>query len=155
MAGWTNRGKNNILDAYFRGATIATNFYIALLTNDTPPTADTETLGGASEIAAGNGYTAGGGTDGQLDRNSTDFDVLTEDDTNDRALIQIKDVSWTASGGNIPASGNGARWAALLDDNVTVASRELEQYWDLISDRTISSGQSITLQDLEMRVNES
>jgi hypothetical protein len=152
MAGWTNKGKYRALGWVFRGDTIPTNFYVALVTSATAPNADTNTLSDLTEIAAGNGYTTGGY---QLTPNSTDFDTHTEDDTNDRALVQIKDVVWTASGGNIPASGNGARYAVLLDDNATVANREVLAYWDLSSDRTVSDGQTLTLQDCELRLTES
>jgi len=116
------------------------------------PTADINTKSELTEIATGNGYTAGGIS---LNRDATDFDVLTEDDTNDRALIQIKDLVWTASGGNLPASGNGARYAILTDDNVTLGSREVWTYFDLVSDRTVSTGQTLTLTNCELRLNES
>lgn len=152
MAGWTNRGKYNFLNWIYRAGTIPTNFYIILYTSATAPTADTNTNADHTEINAGNGYTAGGF---QLSKNATDFDVLTEDDTNDRALIQVKDVTWSASGGAIPGSGSGARYAALTDDDGTQANREVIHYWDLSSDRTVSDGQDLTLQDLEIRINES
>ena len=145
----TNKGKYNLLDIVFRGATPPTNFYVALVTSANTPTADTNTLSDLTEIAAGNGYTSGGY---QLSRNSTDFDTLTENDTDDRGEIEIKDVVWTASGGAIPGSGNGARYAVLLDDNGTVANREVLAWWDLTSDRSVSSGQTLTLQDLELRL---
>lgn len=152
MAGWTNRGKQAILDAYFRNTGAPTNFYVALVTSATAPTADTDTLSALTEIATGNGYTTGGIS---LSRNSTDFDALTEDDANDRAFTQIKDVVWTASGGTLPSSGSGARYAVLTDDNGTVGSREVLAYWDLSSDRQVSDGQTLTLQNLELRLNES
>lgn len=151
MAGWTNRGKYNTLAEKYRAATAPTNYYVALVTSATAPAADHNTLSELTEIAAGNGYTTGGYS---LARNATDFDVLTEDDTNDRALVQVKDVVWTASGGSIPGSGSGARYAVLIDDNVTVGSREIDTYFDLTSDRTISDGQTLTLQNLEVRINE-
>jgi predicted TIM-barrel enzyme len=152
MAGWTNRGKYNTLAEKYRAATAPTNYFVALVTSATAPAADHNTLSELTEIAANNGYTSGGYS---LARNATDFDVLTEDDSNDRALVQIKDVVWTASGGPIPASGNGARYAVLLDDNATVGSREIDTYWDLASDRSVSDGQTLTLQNLEIRINES
>lgn len=152
MAGITNRGKFNMLGRYYRGAAFPTNFYIALFTSATAPTADINIKSELTEIANGNGYVTGGI---QLTRNSTDFDVLTEDDGNDRALLQVKDLVWTASGGPIPASGNGARWAGLTDDNVTQGSREVEDYWDLAADRLVSVGQTLTLQNCEVRLNES
>lgn len=151
MAGWTNKGKFSIFDAYFRNTGAPTNFFVALVTSATAPTAATNLMSDLTEIAAGNGYTTGGFS---LDRNSTDFDVLTEDDTNNRGDIQIKDVTWTASGGSIPASGDGARYAVITDDNGTVANREVYAFWDLSSDRTVSDTQVLTLQDLELRLTE-
>lgn len=152
MAGWTNKGKYKMLGWPLRQETMPTNFYVALVTSAVAPTQDINTLGELTEIAAGNGYTSGGY---QLGKNSTDFDVWTEDNANDRGLIQIKDIVWTASGGSIPASGDGARYAVLTDDNATVGSREVYAYWDLVSDRQVSNGQTLTLQDCELRINES
>lgn len=151
MAGWTNKGKYRMLQGWFRNGSVPTNFYVALVTSAVAPGADTNTLGGLTEVAAGNGYTAGGVL---LSRNSTDFDTLTEDDTSDLGLVQVRDVVWTASGGNLPGSGGGARWAVLTDDNGTVGSREVLHYWDLVSDRVVSSGQTLTLQNLEIRITE-
>jgi len=150
--GWTNRGKYKALDWLFRGTSIPTNFYVALVTSAVAPTCDINTFGELTEIAAGNGYTTGGY---QLTPGSTDFDVINEDDSGDLAKIQIKDIVWTASGGSIPDSGNGARYAVLLDDNETVGSRLVLAYWDLVSDRSVSDGQTLTLQDCEMRLTES
>jgi len=121
------------------------------VTSATAPVADTDTKTSLTEIATGNGYTTGGTL---LAWNSTDWDVWTEDDTNDRGLIQLKDIVWTASGGPIPASGNGARYAILTDDNATQGSREVYAYWDLTADRSVSDGQSLTLQNCELRLNE-
>lgn len=151
MAGWTNRGKYRMLRGWLAGQSIPTNFYIALVTSAVAPTADTNTLSELTQIASGNGYTTNGIS---VARNTTDFDVFTEDDTNDRALAQLKDIVWTASGGSMPASGNGARYAVLTDDNATAGSRDVLYYWDLVSDRVISSGQTLTLQNCEIRIDE-
>lgn len=151
MAGWTNRGKYNVLNMVYRNSAEPTNFYLFLATSAAAPTADTNVKSDLTEVATGNGYTAGGIS---IARNSTDFDVLTEDDTNDRALIQLKDMVWTASGGNLPGSGSGARYAALTDDNVTLASREVYQFFDLSSDRVVSDTQTLTLQNCEIRLTE-
>jgi hypothetical protein len=151
MAGWTNKGKYKVLGWALRGETIPTNFYVALVTSATAPVADINTLGELTEIAAGNGYTAGGY---QLTPNGTDFDVWTEDDSGDLALLEIKDVVWSASGGTIPASGDGARYAVMTDNNATVGSREVYHYWDLTSNRSVSDTQDLTLQDTTIRITE-
>ena len=141
-----------MLDTYFRGAAISgSGFAVFLATSAVSPTQDSNVKTDVTEIATGDGYSAGGIN---VNRDSTDFDVLTEDDTNDWALVQIKDLVWTASGGPIPASGNGARWALLTDRNATVGSRLIIAYFDLVSDRTVSDGQSITLQNIECRLTE-
>jgi len=149
--GWTNRGKYLALAHVFRTLALPANFYVALVTSATAPTCDTNTLSELTEIAAGNGYTSGGY---QLALNSSDFDYINEDDTNDLGKLQIKDIVWTASGGTIPASGNGARYAVLTDYHATVGSRQVYAYWDLASDRSVSSGQTLTLQDCELRLTE-
>lgn len=151
MAGWTNKGKANMLAATYRAVALPTNFFIGLATSAVAPIADTNTFGQLTEIAAGNGYTSGGIS---LTKGATDFDVLTEDDGNDRGLVQLKDIIWTAASGPIPASGDGARYAVLMDDNGTVGSREIWHFWDLVSDRTVSDTQTLTLQDCEIRINE-
>jgi hypothetical protein len=155
MAGFvTNRGKRRELDVVYRGQNVPGGFYVALVTAAASPTVDTNLWSdlSANEIAAGNGYTAGGQA---VARSTSGFDVLTEDDAADRALVQAANVVWTASGGSIPASGSGARWAVLLDDNGTPANREVLLVWDLGSDRTVSSGQTLTLVDAERRTNNS
>lgn len=152
MPGWTNRGKFGALGRLFRGVALPTNYFFALVTSAVAPGADINTKSELTEIANGNGYSTGGIS---LTKNTTDFDVLTEDDTNDRALVQIKDMVWTASGGPIPASGNGARHAILTDDNVTQGSREVLHYWSLGSDRVVSDTQTLTIQNAEIRIDES
>jgi len=153
MAGWTNRGKFRSLEEYLTALAIPGGaFALFLATSATPPTADHNLKTDLAEIATGNGYSAGGLN---VNRDTTDWDVRTEDDTADRAFFQIKDLVWTASGGALPSSGNGARYAGLTDRHATPSSRELLAYFDLVSDRTVSSGQTLTLQNCELRANES
>lgn len=147
--GWTNKGKAHVLGITFQNLTEKTNYYIALVTSAASPTADTNTLSQLTEIAAGNGYTTGGY---ELTPGATDFDTLTEDDTGDTGEVLIKDIVWTASGGSIPDSGDGARWAVLTDDNGTVGSREVYAWWDLSTDISVSTGQTLTLSDLGLEI---
>lgn len=152
MAGWTNRGKFNLLNTYFRAVAIPGGaFGVFLATSAVAPTADSNLKTDITEIATGNGYTAGGL---DVDRNTTDFDVMTESDASDLGFIQLKDQVWTASGGPLPASGGGARWAGLTDRHATVGSRELLVYWDLAADRSVSVGQTLTLQNAEIKITE-
>lgn len=147
-SGVTNKGKYKLLGWVFRASTIPTNFYIALISST--PDVDDNTKADVTECANGNGYTTGGTS---LTPGGTDFDVWTEDDTNDRGLVQLKDIVWTASGGDLP-SGQNARYAILTDDNVTDGSREVYVFWDLTSNRYVSDGQTLTLQDCEIRLTD-
>lgn len=147
---WTNRGAYLMLGTYFRGAAAPTTFYMALHTSAIAPDQDRNLMSDMTEIAAGNGYTSGGVA---VARSAVGFDVYTEDDTNNRALVQCADITWTASGGSLPGSGSGARYASLVDDNATVGSRQIIGTFDLVSDRTVSDGQNLTLQDAEFRLN--
>ena len=152
MAGWTNRCKYLVMNYYFRRqGTLPTNFYVALVTSAVAPGPDTNVLGDLTEIAAGNGYSAGGY---QLTPNTTDFDTLTEDDANDLVALLVKNVSWMPSGGSIPASGNGARYAVLTTDEGTVSARQVLLAWSLTSDRTVQVGIPLTLVDLQANVEE-
>lgn len=144
---WTNRGFYLVLQWAFRKANIPTNLYLALVTSAVAPTEAINTLSELTQIAAGNGYSDGGY---QLAMNATDFDTLTESDASHKALIQLKDIAWTASGGNIPISGSGARYAVLTTDEGTVGNRQVIAAWDLGSDRTVSDTQILTLQNTEL-----
>ncbi len=156
--GVTTTGATRILEMAFRnlysgGAIPSTGqWYIALATSDAVPAiAGTKTLGELSTsnlIAAGNGYTH---LTFGLDRSAVDFDVLTDDTTNNYGLIQIKNVQWTAAGGSIPASGAAAFYALLTDDNATTSAREVLAWWGLTTGRSVLDGAQLTLEDLELR----
>ena len=151
MAGVFNRGKFLLLQEFFLTTGAPTNIYAALVTSATAPAVDHNTFSELTEITAGNGYATGGYS---LARNGTDFDSLVENDTDDRAEVQAKDIVWTASGGPIPLSGDGARYMVFIDDDVTIGSRQLVAWFDLGSDRSVSNGQSLTIQNAEVRLTE-
>lgn len=152
MSGWTNKGKAKALGVVYRNEAAPVNFYVALVTGAVAPGPDTNTLGQLTEIAAGNGYTAGGEA---AARGTGDFNPTTEDDAGDLGDVTLKNIVWTATGGPLPASGDGARWAVLTDDQATVGDREVWAYWDLTNDRVISVDQTLTLQALKLTLAES
>ncbi len=148
--GMTQRGLKLLFDYALQGVTVPTNFYVALVTDATAPAWATTTLGGLTEIAAGNGYTSGGFS---LTPNTTDFDAQVLNSAPDFVDQQVKDVTWTASGGNIPGSGDGASYAVLTTDEGTVANRQVLAYWPLPSEPiTVASGLTLTLIDAFMRL---
>lgn len=107
------------------------------------PGPDTNILSNLVEIAAGNGYAAGG--EAVARNTTTGFDNLVEDDTNDLGKLQLQDITWTASGGSIPSSGDGARYPVLVDDGGNVVC-----FWDLEADVTVSPGQQLVIEDAEL-----
>lgn len=119
-------------------ATYAAETFTGSETIHEAPGPDTNILTDLTEITAGNGYTAGGKT-------ISGFDTLTEDDAVDEGRIQCADVVWTASGGSIPDSGDGIRYAVMLDSSGNVINA-----WDFEADITISAGQQFTFEDAEL-----
>ena len=144
---WTNKGAFRMAEISLAAASAPTSLYWALATSAIAPTVDTNTFSQVTEITAGSGYTSGGLV---KTRNATNFPVV-ENDTNDRFDVDPPDFSWTASGGSIPASGSGARYLLLIDDNGTVGSREVWAFFDLGSDRTVSTGQVLTISNALLR----
>ena len=146
---FTNRGKYTMIRHLFdRGVALPTNFNFILTDDSKTPNVDDNDLTGYTEVPNGNGYTTNGLAKAA---NATNFPSVTEDDTSDFAEITIADLAWTASGGNLPASGNGARWCLMLDDNATPASREIYAFIDLGSNRIVSDTQSLTITGTKLR----
>ena len=147
--GQTNRLRFNMLNTYFRGETPPAEFYLVLVASSGSPGDDTKTFGELTEIADGNGYTQGGV---QLTSGSGNFDVLIEDDDNDQAYVQIKDVEWLAVGGSIPSSGNAARCVVLLGPHATPANREVLDWWDFGGDIVAPEGSGILVRNLQTTI---
>jgi hypothetical protein len=93
----------------------------------------------ASELASGNGYTQ--------NTKVLTSQVLTEDDANDRGVMACGDVSWTASGGDIgPTPG-----AIFYDD--TTSDNTIIGYLDFGGNQTATSGNILSIEDIEVRFN--
>ena len=93
----------------------------------------------ASELANGNGYTAGGATLAGVS--------VIEDDVDDRAEITWNNPSWTAAGGPIgPAAG-----AAIYDD--THVDKPIVGYIDFGSDYTQVDGGTATLASVQVTIS--
>lgn len=143
-AGVTNRGRARELRGFYRNEQIPAQFYLALVVAASAPTLDTNTLGELTQIAVGNGYTNGGLP---ISRDAAGFPSLAEDDALDLATLGLKNVIWTATGGPLPASGSGARYAVLTDDNAVAADREVLMWWDFGVDASVSQNQQLSIAD--------
>ncbi len=144
----TKQGRYDFLDIVLRGESPPTNLYMALVTDANVPDVDTQTMSELTEIDDGNGYTEGGY---QINRDDTDWSLDYE--TFD-AVATLKDIIWTASGGTIPDTGDGASYAVLTTDEGTLGDRKVWAFWALSTERTAQDGQQIILEDAKPRIKE-
>lgn len=98
------------------------------LSNRTPVVASDATLSDASEISAGNGYTAGGNAATTASSSQTGGTYK---------LVLNSPTAWTATGGSI-----GPFQYAILYDSTT---DNLIGYWDYGSAVTLSVGETFTV----------
>lgn len=103
-------------------------FKIAL-TNTAPTVATDDELADITEIAAGNGYTAGGNA----------LTVTSSSQTSGTySFVITNDVTFTASGGTM------ATWRYAVLYNDTATNDELVSYWDTGSTQSLGDGESYT-----------
>ena len=92
----------------------------------------------ASQLATGYGYT-------QDDKTLVLSSPVSEDDTNDRALAEWDDVTWTATGDDIPATG-----AAIVYDDTTTDDTVIGCI-DFGSDYTTANGSSTQIENISFQ----
>ena len=98
-----------------------------LLTN-TAPVAGNSVKADLTEIAAGNGYTAGGSAAAQSSSGQTSGTYM----------LVVGDVTFTASGGSIAAF----RYAVIYNDTPASPADPLIGWWDYGAEVTITDGNS-------------
>lgn len=108
---FTQKGYTDMFDCYFRGQTLPSAFYVALV-NDTVVIGDNWSDISGNELPSEKGYTTGGVS---LTLDATGFPTLT-DDSND-VRCDTKEVSWTAS----------ASWGTAATAIVLVADKATDQ----------------------------
>jgi predicted Zn-dependent protease len=118
---------NPFIEAVFEGThNFATNTFKVMLTN-TAPVAANGVKADITEIAAGNGYTAGGQT----------VTINTSSQTGGAYTAAVNQtLTWTATGGSIAA----LRYAVMYND--TAASKNLVGWWDYGSSVTPAVGET-------------
>lgn len=141
---FTNIGKHALFNGFFRNV-FPTNLYLALVSNEIVHP-QINTLSELDEVIEGTGYISGGI---QLNRNSTDFDVLVEDDVNNRSYVQLQDIILNAIDGSI----NGIRFGVFTDDNVVVGDRKIYCYFYLGEVIDVEENSTFVIQDIEIRLN--
>jgi hypothetical protein len=100
------------------------------LSNTAPTATDTvKATGSATEISAGNGYTAGG----------ADTTNSTSRSGGTTSVVGV-DVVWTAAGGSI----GPFRYVVLYNDTPTSPADPLIGWWDYGSSITLAAGETFT-----------
>lgn len=107
---------------------LASNTLKVALTNVAPSASSDTQFSDITEIAAGNGYTAGGVT-ATVDASALSGGVYT---------LTLSGVTWTASGGDIAAN----RYAVLYNDTAT--NDELIAFADFGASAVIANGNTET-----------
>jgi hypothetical protein len=100
--------------------------YKVMLTN-VAPVATNSIKGNLTEIAAGNGYTAGG----------TAVTITKSNSSGTEKIVVSSDITFTAAGGSI----GPFRYAVLYNDTQASPAKPLVGFWDY--------GSSVTLNDTE------
>ncbi|MCA6114254.1 hypothetical protein J6524_04830 [Bradyrhizobium sp. WSM 1738] len=105
---------------------------LKVMLTDVAPVATNSVKANLTEIAAGNGYTAGGG--------AAAFTSWSQ--TGGVWKLVLVPVVFTASGGNIAQF----RYAALYDDTPTSPADPLIGWWDYGAEVNLTNGNSFTVQ---------
>lgn len=116
------------VEALVEGVNAGSDAWKVALSNRTPVVASDATLSDASEISAGNGYTAGGNAATTASSSQT---------SGTYKLVLNSPSAWTASGGAI-----GPFQYAILYDSTT---DNLLGYWDYGSAVTLAEGESFSV----------
>ena len=116
------------VEALLEGINAGSDAWKVALTNRAPVVATDATLADATEISAGNGYTAGGNAATTTSSSQT---------SGTYKLILASPTAWTASGGSL----GPFRYAVLYDST----TNNLVGYWDYGSTVTLLTGESFTV----------
>jgi hypothetical protein len=103
---------------------------LKLMLTNTAPVASNSVRADLTEIAAGNGYAAGGPT----------VSVISSAQTSGTYRLVVGDVTFTASGGSI----GPFRYVVLYNDTPTSPADPLIGFWDYGSSLTLANGENLT-----------
>jgi hypothetical protein len=120
---------NSFVEALAEKAHNLQSDVLKVMLSNTAPSATNALRGDITEIAAGNGYPAGG----------TQATQASSAQTAGTYKLVLNDVTFTAAGGSLPAF----RYAVLYNDTAT--NKELVGWWDYGSAVSITNGNSFTV----------
>lgn len=120
----------SLLEAVFEKKHDMSSDVLKIMLTNVAPVLTNTVKANLTEIAAGNGYTAGGETVAITSSSQT---------TGTYSLVVTSDITWTAAGGAIAAF----RYVVLYNDTAT--NDELIGYWDIGSEKNLSDTDSYKL----------
>lgn len=138
---FTDKGMRHMLGLVFNDEAEPTTYKLYLVNSTATPTESLNTVSEISTQLASNVQT----NPLSLNRNSTDFPSLTEG--SGEATVGIVSSAFTASGGDMTGD-----WVMLTDDNATTNSRIIVACLDLGGDKTVSTGQTLTIQSTVLKI---
>lgn len=145
----TNYGKYLLLQCLVRKV-YPEYFSLVLCTDDDlgsyRPTEKTVNFTELKEISQGHGYVRGGV---RLNFDEIDFPGLAIVSASDTAYAQMKSVTFTALGGDLPYGGGPIRYAVLLDED-----RKVVSYYELSQvGLNLTRGQSMAVQSFRITLS--
>ena len=123
-----NKFEQFVEDVAHKVHDLETDTLKVMLTNAAPSASLDAVLADLTEIAAGNGYSAGG----------TQATQSSSGQTSGTYMLVVGDVTFTASGGSIAAF----RYAVIYNDTPTAPADPLIGWWDYGAEVTITDGNS-------------
>lgn len=115
-----------------KGVHLLASHTIKVMLSNVAPVATNTVKADITEIAAGNGYTAGGNT----------LSGVTVTETSGTTTFDANDTTFTASGGSMATF----RYVVLYNDTPTSPADPLIAWWDNGSSVSLASGESFTVQ---------
>lgn len=131
MASSYNKFNVFVVDFGNKVHNLSSDVFKVALTN-TAPAATNAVFADITEIAAGNGYAAGG---------NTAADTSWSQASGTAKLVLADPATWTASGGSV----GPFRYAVLYNSTQTSPLKPLIAWWDYGSSITLASGETFTV----------
>lgn len=124
-----NKFSSTVTD-FARGLHDLNNDVLKIAFTDAPPAATNQFFGDITEIAAGNGYTAGG--------NVAPF--ISGNNVNGLYTLVLGQPSWTATGGNI------AQFRYVVLYNSSLSQGNLLGWWDYGAEIVLTNGNTFAVE---------
>lgn len=147
---FTNIHVQRMFETWFEGSAAPTNFYYVFATSATTPTIDTSAVTQLTLVPSGNGWPGSAA----LTRTGTMIAVSSFGNptlTNDYVQADLSSLVISATGGDIPITGDPLRWLLLCGNPGGAGINEVYDFFSLGGNTTIANGQSFTISNGSLR----